>query len=100
MAEDIVQEAFLRALKAHASCHGNEKAWLFAIVRNCFIDWSKAHRGGSGGALDDLEATLVDGDTPETQLQRQHDMLSGRDAIAGMPEPFRAALILREPNGR
>jgi RNA polymerase sigma-70 factor (ECF subfamily) len=39
---------------------------------------------------------LVDEDTPETQLQRQFDILSVRDAIAGMPEPFREAIILRE----
>jgi len=95
-AEDIVQEAFLRALKAHMSCHGNEKAWLFVIVRNCFVDWVKAKDGGHAGRPADPAVALVNEDTPETQLQRQFDILSVRDAIAGMPEPFREAIILRE----
>jgi RNA polymerase sigma-70 factor (ECF subfamily) len=95
-AEDIVQEAFLRALKAHASCHGNEKAWLFAIVRNCFIDWGKANRRGNSGDPAELAAMFVDDDTPEAQLQRQFDVMSVRDAIARIPEPFREAIILRE----
>lgn len=96
VAEDIVQEAFLRALKAHASCRGAEKPWLFAIVRNCYIDWSKTNRGTYSGDPADLAATLVEQDTPETQLQSRLDTLSVRDAIAGLPEPFREAIILRE----
>jgi RNA polymerase sigma-70 factor (ECF subfamily) len=95
-AEDIVQEAFLRALKGYASCHSNEKAWLFAIVRNCFIDWSKSNRFGNAGDAADITEILTDADTPETALQRQFDALSVRDAIAGLPEPFREAIILRE----
>lgn len=95
-AEDIVQEAFLRALKGYASCHSNEKAWLFAIVRNCFIDWGKSNRFGNAGDAADITEILTDADTPETALQRQFDALSVRDAIAGLPEPFREAIILRE----
>ncbi|MGJ3647881.1 sigma-70 family RNA polymerase sigma factor [Sphingomonas sp. GlSt437] len=95
-AEDIVQDAFLRALKAHASCHGNEKAWLFAIVRNCFIDWGKANRFGSTPDTGHLAETVADRDTPETVLERQLDALSVREAIARLPEPFREAIILRE----
>jgi RNA polymerase sigma-70 factor (ECF subfamily) len=95
-AEDIVQEAFLRALKGYASCRGNEKAWLFAIVRNCCIDWSKAHRSAPPDFTDGERETVVDSETPETQLQRDRDILSIRAAIAGMPEPFREAIVLRE----
>ena len=38
-AEDIVQAAFLRALRSFGSFRGEApRAWLFAIVRNCFLD--------------------------------------------------------------
>ncbi len=95
-AEDIVQEAFLRALKGYASCHSNEKAWLFAIVRNCVIDWRKSNRSGSATDTASLAEAVADNDTPETELQRQLDTLSVREAIARLPEPFREAIILRE----
>lgn len=95
-AEDIVQEAYLRALKAYATCHSNEKAWLFAIVRNCFIDWGKSNRFGNAMEAASLAEAVADNDTPETELQRQLDALSVRDAIARLPEPFREAIILRE----
>ena len=43
-AEDIVQNAFLRAFKAFPQFQGQApKAWLFAIVRNCALYWIKTH---------------------------------------------------------
>jgi DNA-directed RNA polymerase specialized sigma24 family protein len=55
-AEDIVQEAFLRAFRAFGNFRGGApKAWLFAIVRNCFLDWAAGRTGqdrpgpGAGG---------------------------------------------------
>src|SRR6476659_10061053 len=45
-AEDIVQDAFLRAFRAFPGWRGAPaKAWLFAIVRNCFLDWAAANAG-------------------------------------------------------
>jgi RNA polymerase sigma factor (sigma-70 family) len=95
-AEDIVQEAFLRALKSHASCRSNEKAWLFAIIRNCSIDWGKARRSAPPDFTNGSSQAIADPETPETQLQRDLEILSVREAIAGMPEPFREAIVLRE----
>ena len=60
-AQDIVQEAFLRAYRGFHSYQGRgARAWLFAIVRNCYHDWlihrrRKAqveidvHRSGNSG---------------------------------------------------
>ncbi len=95
-AEDIVQEAFLRAIKGFQSCHSNEKAWLLAIVRNCWIDWGKSNRSGNSVEPAVLEAVATDPDTPETALLRQRDALSVRETIARLPEPFREAIVLRE----
>lgn len=95
-AEDIVQDAYLRALKSYASCRGNEKAWLFAIVRNCCIDWRNANRlRDTFPVAEAIEEAAAD-DTPETELQREDEARSVRAAVAGLPEPFREAILLRE----
>jgi RNA polymerase sigma factor (sigma-70 family) len=44
-AEDIVQTAYLQALRGFAGFRGDApKAWLLAIVRNCFLDWAPRAR--------------------------------------------------------
>ena len=53
-ADDIVQEAFLRAFRAFDSYRGGDsKSWLLAIVRNCSFSWAKASRVGVGGSAPD-----------------------------------------------
>jgi len=107
-AEDIVQEAFLRAFRAFPTYRGGApKAWLFAIVRNCFLTWAGA-RSGPGrvlvdeGALSEAQAHALadvadpDQDTPEEALLRRRDAEVVRAAIEALPEPFREALVLRE----
>jgi RNA polymerase sigma-70 factor (ECF subfamily) len=91
-AEDIVQDAFLRAFRGFGSCRGNEKAWLLTIVRNCFIDWANAHRR----TPPELEVETVDGEHPESILQRRQDAEAVRATVEALPEPFREALVLRE----
>jgi RNA polymerase sigma factor (sigma-70 family) len=101
-AEDIVQAAFLRAFRSFGSFRGEApKAWLFAIVRNCFLDSVKGARdtvgleeaGEQGGGG---EAGGVDHDTPEAILARKRDAQRLRDTIESLPEPFREAIVLRE----
>lgn len=108
-AEDVVQEAYLRALRAFPGYRGGEpKAWLLAIVRNCAFTWSKRERGRAARTADSL--SFGDGDegapieavadpdqeTPETVLVRQVDIAAVREAVAALPEPFRETLVLRE----
>jgi RNA polymerase sigma factor (sigma-70 family) len=93
-AEDIVQEAFLRAYRAIGNCRGNEKAWLFAIVRNCWHDWAAAN--GRYLPVEDGLDEQADAETPLTQLERASDVAQVRASIAALPEPFREALVLRE----
>lgn len=96
-AEDIVQEAFLRAWKGYANCRGNEKSWLLAVVRNCFHDWARANKRFVV-QTDPLEqiAELAGDDEPEEVLLRALDMTMLRDTITSLPEPFRETLVLRE----
>ena len=94
-AEDIVQDAFLRALSGIATCRGNEKAWLLAIVRNGFLDWAR-RSGRRTESLDGDAAEIADLDDPEAILQRRHDAMAVRTMVETLPEPFREALVLRE----
>ncbi|HLZ74926.1 sigma-70 family RNA polymerase sigma factor [Phenylobacterium sp.] len=107
-AEDIVQEAFLRAFGAFGDFRGGApKAWLFAIVRNCFLDWA-AGRGGHDrvlveeGALTEAQSDALaniadpDQDDPETALLRRREAQTVRAVVESLPEPFRETLILRE----
>jgi len=107
-AEDIVQDAFLRAFRAFSAFRGAaSKAWLFAIVRNCFLDWAAAERNAARvlvgeGALSEREASALanvadpDQATPEQTLQRRREAETVRAVIENLPEPFRETLVLRE----
>ena len=107
-AEDIVQEAFLRAFRAFPTWRGGApKAWLFAIVRNCFLTWA-GHRAGAAravideGSLSEAQslalANVADDaqDTPEAALLRRREIETVRAVIENLPEPFRETLVLRE----
>ena len=107
-AEDIVQDAFLRAYRAFPGYRGGEaKAWLFAIVRNCFLTWVGANRGRGDvfvaeGALSATQARAhanradPDQDDPEHATMRRGEVERVRAVIENLPEPFRETLVLRE----
>ena len=107
-AEDIVQEAFLRAFRAFPTYRGGApKAWLFAIVRNCFLNWAGQRSGAARavigeGALSEAQslalANVADDaqDTPEAALLRRREIETVRAVIENLPEPFRETLVLRE----
>ncbi|WP_421853173.1 sigma-70 family RNA polymerase sigma factor [Novosphingobium sp.] len=91
-AEDIVQDAFERALKAIDQCRGDPRAWLFAILRNCHHDWARAHARVTSTGSDDELAELA---APDDQ-HKLAEMADLRQMIEALPEPFREALVLRE----
>ncbi|MFV4649118.1 sigma-70 family RNA polymerase sigma factor, partial [Mycobacterium tuberculosis] len=102
-AEDIVQDAVLKAHRGFAGFRGGDaKAWLLTIVRREFIDWSNARRAGrtvfaevEEGA--EIETTVrAETPSPEEAVLRQGEVAAVRRAIAALPEPFRESIILRE----
>ena len=99
-AEDIAQEALLKAFRNLQSLRGEPKPWLLAIVRNAYFDWRRASQGPTltGPAAEVALAETADPaqETAETTLIRQGDVEALRAAIADLPEPFREALVLRE----
>src|SRR5437764_13123049 len=102
-AEDIVQEACLRALRGlDRYAGGNARAWLLAITRNAAFTWLAKNRSGTVMGVEDLEEVErremarklpVDGN-PEAQLIAKSDAQQLEAAIAELPVPFRQALVL------
>ncbi|WP_370434191.1 sigma-70 family RNA polymerase sigma factor [Microvirga sp. TS319] len=111
-AEDVAQDAFLRAFRAFEGYRGGDpKAWILAIVRNCCHTWAKASASdlmvpleGTGAIPGDdpVDASeratgLIDpADSPETAVVRHDEIATMRELIEDLPFPFRETLILRE----
>jgi RNA polymerase sigma-70 factor (ECF subfamily) len=95
-AEDLVQDAYLRAFRNFGGYRGGDaKAWLFAILRSVFLDGIRGRKEAASD--DDAAAALPDeADTPEEALMRAADAAAVREAVDGLPEPFRETLVLRE----
>jgi RNA polymerase sigma factor (sigma-70 family) len=97
LAEDLVQDAFLRAFKGFAGFRGGDpKAWLFAIVRSSHLTWARSRGATLSAVPEDVEARPAEDDTPEEALVRQGEVEMVRGAIGALPEPFRETLVLRE----
>jgi RNA polymerase sigma-70 factor (ECF subfamily) len=105
-AEDVVQEACLRAFKSLDSFHGDSgRAWLLAIVRNTYYTWFKRNKAEgvsvpfdedgtvAGNELTDLEGSL--GSVDRILQQRDARRLVNA-ALERLPEEFREAIVLRE----
>ena len=98
-AEDIVQDAMLRAFRAFDSFRGGDiKPWLLAIVRNC---WRTASAARSRRAYVPLpeergDALISDGPDPEEAAMEASDRSRLNGVIALLPGEFREVLILRE----
>ena len=99
-AEDVVQEACMRALKYIDSLHGDDaRAWFLTIVRHAFYDWCKRNRPAEiarddGTAIDSaVDPAAVD---PEQTLLRIAESKALADAIAALPLGYREVLVLRE----
>lgn len=105
-AEDVVQDACLRALKGvEGFSGGNSRAWFLAIVRNTALTWIQRNRPKAMVFTDDIEAVeracvdLAEGATPESDLIAQADAGKLEAAIAALPLVFKEALVLRDING-
>jgi len=97
-AQDVVQEAVLRAYRFFDGMRGDAKPWLLAIVRNSCFTWFQANRPTDTVGFDEDIAELLpaDDDGPEVQAARNCDRKMLNAAIATLPAQFREVLILRE----
>jgi RNA polymerase sigma-70 factor (ECF subfamily) len=98
-AQDVVQEAMLRALRYFDSFHGADaRVWLLAIVRNTFYTLRAKHAPEAArDPLDEESHPLVDPQpSPETVALLAVDVGSLQDALARLPAAWREVLVLRE----
>lgn len=107
-AEDVVQDATLRAFRAiRAFAGGSARSWLLSIVRNTAYSWLRKNRPTAVITVEDLEAVELaqanpgdpDGETPEAALIAKVDAEQLHAAIAALPTPFRETLVLRDIEG-
>jgi len=104
-AEDVVQEAVLRALTYFAGFRGvNPRAWLLQIVRNAAYSSRQLDRGaqfvpigeaGEDGAMP-ADQLASEADDPEAALIRRRGERQVRELIAALPVELREPLVLRE----
>jgi RNA polymerase sigma-70 factor, ECF subfamily len=105
-AEDVVQEAYLRAVAHFGGYRGGDaKVWLLRIVRNCALDCLARRRGAKVVPLDAVLSPggeirgaleLVPADAPDAGLERDAERALLNRLVAALPVEFREVLLLRE----
>jgi RNA polymerase sigma-70 factor (ECF subfamily) len=101
-AQDVAQEASLRAFRFFASFRGGDaRAWLLAIVRNTFYSWLRKNRPPENTVeMDDETMAAADASTNAEAFSPQFaDAATVRLAVAELPVEFREIVILREMEG-
>lgn len=107
-AEDVTQEAFLRAFRFFGGFRGDDaRTWLLAIVRNVFYtQWRRARSSGASTEFDEEMHSFGDDESlpsmgradtnPESILSRNDDIRLLDRALQALPAEFREAIVLRE----
>jgi RNA polymerase sigma-70 factor, ECF subfamily len=101
-AEDVVQEAYLRAFKYSGGFRGGDaRAWLLTIVRNTSYRWlRKARSYEPVTQFDENEHTCgSETSNPEVLLLQKADKQLLEKALNELPVRFREILVLRELEG-
>lgn len=105
-AEDLVQETYLRAVRAvhQPACDGNLKAWLFVIMRNAWLNAVRHKHNGrrifefereepSAGTANDTTSN------PHVVYLRKLEREQVREAIEKLPDAYREIIVLRDIEG-
>ena len=108
-AQDIAQEAFLKAYNSLSSFRGDSKfsSWLYRIVSNLCLDFKRRQGRRPSSSLtvedDDGENVQLDiadeSQSPETLLERKLTREAVRRGLAELPDEQRQILLLREIQG-
>ena len=101
-AQDVVQEAFLRAFKFFGGFRGGDgRSWLLRIVRNSFYDSVRQHRRAEPAIPfeEEVHGTANASTAPDAALVEKADQEQLRQAVDALPEEFREVLVLRELEG-
>lgn len=108
IAQDMVQEAYLRALKYSSGFNGDDiRPWILGIVRNTCYTWLQSNRSGEGmlefnenldsDAYQSMYGSMDN--NPEALLLSKQEGSLVNSAIGMLPPVFREVLVLRELEG-
>ncbi len=108
-AQDVAQEAFIKAYRALGKFRGDSAfyTWLYRIAINTAKNWLVArNRRPPASDIDavdaeqyDMDSRLKERGTPENELLREEIEKTVFDAIAVLPDDLRTAIMLREIDG-
>lgn len=99
-AEDLVQDAYLRAFEHIEGFRGESaRAWLLTIVRNVCFTWLGRRTSSAATTEFDEEVHTTGGESPESLLLREVDSRRLTEALEKLPAEYREALVLRELEG-
>jgi RNA polymerase sigma factor (sigma-70 family) len=103
-AQDVVQEAYLRAFRFFGGFRGEDaRAWLLSIVRNTFYTWHQQNRGHAADTTEFEEdmhsletGTAEHDDSPEAMLIRSQSQKRVHKALQSLRLEYREVVVLRE----
>lgn len=105
-AQDVVQEAAMRAFKYFSGFHGADgRVWLLRIVRNTFYSWCQAKGALADTEFDEELHSLEETNdarpadargNPEARLMQQDCDRAVQQALAALPLEFREVVVMRE----
>jgi RNA polymerase sigma factor (sigma-70 family) len=96
-ADEVVQEAYLRAFRYFDSFSGGDgRVWLLAIVRNCCLSSYRRRKKEEVPFDERLHGFGSSQFTPEDELLKQDSARSLRDCIESLPREYRETLVMRE----
>lgn len=96
LAEDVAQEAMLRALRYfHAFRGGEPRPWLFGIARNVWVE-QRTRKGAREQPIEDADDRPADGPDPEQSVLADDRRRQIAAALAALPQEVREILVLRE----
>jgi RNA polymerase sigma-70 factor (ECF subfamily) len=101
-AEDVVQEAYLRAFRFFGGFRGGDsRSWLLTIVRNTCYTWMQQNRSSELTVDFDAQTERLESKdfNPETKLLKTVDSQLLKQALEGLPVELRETLVLRELEG-
>src|SRR5881397_3596865 len=99
-AEDIAQEACVRAFRFVGGCRGSDgRAWLLTIVRNTAYSWLRKNRSQPVVSIDDDEIAEIEDQSRASSPVYRADTGALRAALEALPLEYRGTIVLRELEG-
>src|SRR5580693_6583008 len=99
-AQDVVQEAYLRAFRFFAGFHGGDgRAWLLAVVRNTALSSLGRRTGAKSTSVefdDRLHGATDEREYDDEVLIRNYKISTWRSCVEALPAEYREVIVMRE----